>query len=461
MSQDIAISVEHVSKVYRLYDKPVDRLKESLHPLRKKYHRDFHALDDVSFEVKKGETVGIIGQNGSGKSTLLKIITGVLTPSAGQVRVNGRVSALLELGTGFNPELTGIENVYFSGTVMGYTREEMDVRLDEILAFADIGEFVRQPVKTYSSGMFVRLAFAVAIKSNPEIMIVDEALAVGDMNFQAKCMTALDRIRSGGATVLFVSHDIGAVRSLCSECVYLRHGRVHSAGLAADVSGLYIRDMREAMNSELQKHIRVSAELPASHDQRVAIAAAGDKPVATIPDGTGNADGLPDRLVRDPEFDQRVQEFRYGTGKARITWAEMLDDEGLPVRQVVFNQHVRLRIFFESFADANLTATYGLFDDKKNSLSSTGFLAVAGRTLDVHTGESWVVEYSVFLPLAEGVYSFQVHLAAPTLQEESPIFIDVVPDAIVFKVERRRPFRVWGKFYLFPELRYRKLLKQH
>ncbi|HPH04166.1 MAG TPA: ABC transporter ATP-binding protein, partial [Spirochaetota bacterium] len=192
MLQDIAISVEHVSKVYRLYDKPVDRLKESLHPLRKKYHRDFHALDDVSFEVKKGETVGIIGQNGSGKSTLLKIITGVLTPSCGQVRVNGRVSALLELGTGFNPELTGIENVYFSGTVMGYTREEMDVRLDEILAFADIGEFVRQPVKTYSSGMFVRLAFAVAIKSNPEIMIVDEALAVGDMNFQAKCMTALD-----------------------------------------------------------------------------------------------------------------------------------------------------------------------------------------------------------------------------------------------------------------------------
>jgi len=457
VSQDIAISVEHVSKVYRLYDKPVDRLKESLHPLRKKYHRDFHALDDVSFEVKKGETVGIIGQNGSGKSTLLKIITGVLTPSCGQVRVNGRVSALLELGTGFNPELTGIENVYFSGTVMGYTREEMDVRLDEILAFADIGEFVRQPVKTYSSGMFVRLAFAVAIKSNPEIMIVDEALAVGDMNFQAKCMTALDRIRSGGTTVLFVSHDIGAVRSLCSECVYLQHGRVHSAGRAADVAGQYIRDMREAMNGELQKHIRVSAELPASQDQPVATATAGDKPAASTPDGTGNADELPDRLVRNQAFDQRVQEFRYGTGKARITWAEMIDDEGLPVQQIVFNQHVRLRIFFESFADFSLTATYGLFDDKKNSLSSTGFLGSVGHLLEVRAGDYWVVEYDLALPLAEGNFSFQVHLSEPGASDDNPEFIDVVPDAVVFKVERRRPHRVWGKFELFPKLKFRRV----
>jgi len=187
MSNDIAIKAENLTKTYRLYDSNLDRLKESLHPLRRKYHHEFNALHDFNFEVKKGETVGIIGKNGSGKSTLLKIITGVLTPTSGSVTVNGRISALLELGAGFNPELTGIENVYFNGTLMGYSKEEMHAKLDDILGFADIGEFVRQPVKSYSSGMFVRLAFAVAINIDPDILIVDEALAVGDIFFQQKC----------------------------------------------------------------------------------------------------------------------------------------------------------------------------------------------------------------------------------------------------------------------------------
>lgn len=241
---DIAISVKNVSKKYHLYDTPKHRLMEALHPFRKKYYHDFNALHDVSFEVRKGSSVGIIGKNGSGKSTLLKIITGVLTPTSGSVLVSGKLSALLELGAGFNPELTGIENVYFNGTLMGYNREEMDVRLDDILAFADIGEFVNQPVKTYSSGMFVRLAFAIAVCVDPEILIVDEALSVGDMAFQQKCLERLRILREKGVTILLVTHDIMLTRNYCEYVVYLRDGNVALVADAETGGEAYIRDTK-------------------------------------------------------------------------------------------------------------------------------------------------------------------------------------------------------------------------
>ena len=183
MNKDIAIKVENLSKVYKLYNAPIDRMKEALHPRKKVYHKEFYALNDVSFDIKKGETVGIIGKNGSGKSTILKIIAGILSPSSGKVTVNGRISALLELGAGFNAEYTGMENIYFQGNLMGFECEEMEAKVQEILDFADIGDFIHQPVKNYSSGMFSRLAFAVAINVEPEILIVDEALSVGDMSF--------------------------------------------------------------------------------------------------------------------------------------------------------------------------------------------------------------------------------------------------------------------------------------
>ena len=194
MPGEYAIDVRDVTKIYKLYDKPIDRLKESLNPFHKNYHRDFYALSHISFQVKKGETVGIIGTNGSGKSTILKIITGVLTPTTGTAKVDGVISALLELGAGFNMDYTGIENIYMNGTMMGFSRKEMDGKLQDILDFADIGDFVYQPVKTYSSGMFVRLAFALAINVDPEILIVDEALSVGDVFFQAKCYRRMESV---------------------------------------------------------------------------------------------------------------------------------------------------------------------------------------------------------------------------------------------------------------------------
>ncbi|MBO4899385.1 MAG: ABC transporter ATP-binding protein [Lachnospiraceae bacterium] len=220
---DIAISVKHVDKVYKLYEKPSDRMKEAL-GLAKCKHTDHKALSDVSMEIRKGETVGIIGTNGSGKSTILKIITGVLNQTSGEVNVEGRISALLELGAGFNMEYNGIENIYLNGTMIGFSQKEIDEKLDAILEFADIGEYVYQPCKTYSSGMFVRLAFAVAINIDPEILIVDEALSVGDVFFQAKCYHKFEEFKAMGKTILFVSHDLSSIAKYCDRVVLLNKG---------------------------------------------------------------------------------------------------------------------------------------------------------------------------------------------------------------------------------------------
>lgn len=234
------IDIKHLNKVYNLYDKPIDRLKEVLSPTHKSYHREHYALNDISLEIKKGESVGIVGKNGSGKSTLLKIITGVLNPTSGEINVKGKISALLELGAGFNPEYTGIENIYLNGTMMGYSKAEMDEKVDDIIAFADIGDFINQPVKTYSSGMFARLAFAVSINVEPEILIVDETLSVGDTRFQIKCMDKMKEMMEGGTTVLFVSHDINAIRRFCTKCVWINEGRLKEIGSVNTISDHYM-----------------------------------------------------------------------------------------------------------------------------------------------------------------------------------------------------------------------------
>ncbi len=235
-----AIRVENVSKMYKLYDKPTDRFKEAIGLGRKnQLYREHYALNNISFDVKTGECVGIIGTNGSGKSTVLKIITGVLNPTDGNVMVNGRISALLELGAGFNMEYTGIENVYLNGTMIGFTREEIDRKLDDILAFADIGDFVNQPVKTYSSGMFVRLAFAVAINIDPEILIVDEALSVGDVFFQSKCYHKFEEFKKQGKTILFVSHDLSSISKYCDRVILINKGVKLAEGTPKDMVDMY------------------------------------------------------------------------------------------------------------------------------------------------------------------------------------------------------------------------------
>lgn len=256
---ETTIQVDHISKVYRLYDKPRDRIKEAFSLSRKVYYKEHYALQDVSFSVGRGETVGIIGVNGAGKSTILKIITGVLNPTAGNVAVNGRISALLELGAGFNMEYTGLENVYLNGTMIGFTREEIDRKLDEILAFADIGDFIHQPVKTYSSGMFVRLAFAVAINIDPEILIVDEALSVGDAFFQVKCYHKFEEFKRQGRTILFVSHDLGSINKYCDRVILLDKGRKVAEGAPKDMIDLYKKVMAGAEDGKADAPAPVAA----------------------------------------------------------------------------------------------------------------------------------------------------------------------------------------------------------
>ena len=223
--ENYSIKVNNVSKVYRLYDRPMDRLKEAVSITKKCCHKEYYALREVSFKVKKGETIGLIGVNGAGKSTMLKIITGVLTPTKGSVEINGKISALLELGAGFNGEYTGMENIYLNGTMMGYTKSEVEEKIADILDFADIGDFINQPVKTYSSGMFVRLAFAVAINVEPEVLIVDEALSVGDVFFQQKCYKKIKEL-AGKSTVVIVSHDLNAMTKFCERIIVMNQGQV-------------------------------------------------------------------------------------------------------------------------------------------------------------------------------------------------------------------------------------------
>jgi len=250
MSSDVALSVNNISKCYLIYDRPQDRLKQSIFRSRR-YYREFWALKDVSFEVRKGETVGIIGRNGSGKSTLLQIITGILTPTSGQININGRVAALLELGSGFNPDFTGRENALMSGAIMGFTTKEILERMPLIEKFAEIGDFIDQPVKIYSSGMYVRLAFACAVNVDPDILVVDEALAVGDLQFQLKCIDKMKSFKKQGKTILFVSHDTNAARNFCDQAVWMMEGRIYLRGEVNTVMDLYNDYMKvETENAE-------------------------------------------------------------------------------------------------------------------------------------------------------------------------------------------------------------------
>lgn len=261
---DTVIEIKNITKIYNLYNKPSDRLKEALFS-RKSRHTEFAALNDVSFDVCKGEILGIIGKNGSGKSTILKIITNVLTPTSGECIVKGKIAALLELGAGFNMEYTGIENIYLNGQMIGFSKEEMEKKLQDIIDFADIGEHIYQPVKTYSSGMFARLAFSVAISVDPDILIVDEALSVGDVFFQNKCYRRFEEFRDKGKTILFVTHDMGSVIRYCNRCVLLNAGKKVGEGKPQEMVDLYKRIMVGQWNENEEKNSTIANSIDSTN----------------------------------------------------------------------------------------------------------------------------------------------------------------------------------------------------
>ena len=329
-----AIDVAEVTKVYRLYEKPIDRLKESMSISHKNYHRDFYALNQLSFRVRKGETVGIIGTNGSGKSTILKIITGVLTPTTGEVKVDGKISALLELGAGFNMDYTGIENIYMNGTMMGYTKKEMDAKLQDILEFAEIGDFVYQPVKTYSSGMFVRLAFAVAINIEPEILIVDEALSVGDVFFQAKCYHKFEEFKKMGKTIVFVSHDLSSISKYCDRVYLLNQGNILGEGSPKAMIDTYKRVLVGQYDGPESVGEETASLLDDEDLQRAAAQKADEK-------GTDASQASMEAKGQNPNA------LEYGTKQAQIEEFYITDDRGVPTNAILkgsmFTIHMRVR----------------------------------------------------------------------------------------------------------------------
>ena len=381
-----AIEVDHVKKTYMLYERNKDRLHDTLFTSSrnpgKRRGKPHHALNGVSFAVRQGETVGIIGTNGSGKSTILKIITGVLHPTEGEVRVNGRISALLELGAGFNQEYTGMENIYLNGTMIGFTREEIDARLQDILDFADIGDFIYQPVKSYSSGMFVRLAFAVAINIDPEILIVDEALSVGDVFFQTKCYHKFEEFKKMGKTILFVSHDLGSIGKYCDRVVLLNKGNLLAEGEPKEMIDLYKRVMAEGEEAD-------------------ALREAVAKEVHDVVEGTlwKSSMSLNPEVQEYGDMQAEIVDFGIFNEQGQITTTVGKFEEFSLKIKAKFNQDVINPIFAVTFRDL-----------KGTDLTGTNSMIEGADFGIVEAGTEMEVSFTQKLPLQKGTYLVQLGL---------------------------------------------------
>lgn len=406
-NEEIAISINGVGKFFEIYEKPSHRLLQMLFRGRKQFYRPFWALADISFEVAKGECVGIIGRNGAGKSTLLQIVTGTLAPSSGDVYARGRVAALLELGSGFNPEFTGRENVYLNASILGLTRQEIDAKYGDIVAFADIGEFIDQPVKSYSSGMTVRLAFAVVAHVDADVLIVDEALAVGDAFFTQKCMRFLRRFMKEH-TVLFVSHDVAAVNSLCNRAVLLEAGRIKLIGSPKDVTEMYLEDMFESIQgkSELPRDVKSASPLPALFT--------ADADYRDMRQDFINTTGLRND-IEVFRFDEQGAAF--GKGGAVIENAVLADENGAPLNWIVGGEMVTLHILCRANEELFSPTVGFLIKDRLGQalMGDNTYLAYMDTPLHVPAGARFMAGFVFRMPvLAAGDYSFTIAVAEGT-----------------------------------------------
>lgn len=429
MSSEIAIKVSNLSKCYQIYSQPHDRLKQSILPRMQKllgagskqYFREFQALHDVSFEIKKGETVGIIGRNGSGKSTLLQMICGTLNPTSGTIETHGRIAALLELGSGFNPEFTGRENVFMYAAVLGLPRADTEARFAEIEAFADIGDFIEQPVKTYSSGMLVRLAFAVIAHVDADILVVDEALAVGDAFFTQKCMRFLRQFMKTG-TVLFVSHDTASVRSLCSDAIWIEKGHMLERGTPKEVCEHYLEAFYEAQQGK-----STSTRIKASSVERVA-EAAQDQRRDFI-----NASNLRNDLEL---FDFNPDAPSFGKGEAQITAVRFLDAEKQPLAWIVGGENVTLRVEAQAHGllDSPIIGFYIKDKTGQNLFGDNTWLDYMETPVACEDGQFLVADFDFQMPrLAAGQYSITVAIANGS--QHNHVQHHWVHDAVSFKSE--------------------------
>lgn len=418
---EIAIKLQGISKCFQIYDKPHHRLMQGLLRGKKQYFKEFWALKDISFEIKKGETVGIIGRNGSGKSTLLQIICGTLSPTTGSMEVNGRIAALLELGAGFNPEFTGRENVYINASILGLSQKEIDNRFDKIAAFADIDDFIDQPVKTYSSGMYVRLAFAVIAHVDADILVIDEALAVGDGFFTQKCMRFLRNFMKTG-TVLFVSHDTGSIKNLCNYAVWLEKGQMMQEGVPKEVCDLYLEAFYEAQQGKGSttklKAFKKLDESVALKDQRLEFI---------------NASNLRND-VQIFEFDPEAASF--GKGGAQIHDVRLLDEHEHPLAWIVGGEKVILRVMVHAYQNLD-SPIIGFFVKDRLGQTLFGdntFLSYRDQLVHCQEGNELQADFVFYMPLLPlGEYSITIAIANGTQEiHEQHHWIH---DAVLFKSE--------------------------
>ncbi|MBE7386044.1 MAG: ABC transporter ATP-binding protein [Leptolyngbya sp. SIO1E4] len=450
MSDATAISLKNVSKVFKRYHRPVDRLKEILLP-GKPRAEEFWALQNINLEIPKGETVGIIGRNGSGKSTLLQIIAGTLQPTTGEVRVHGRVSALLELGSGFNPEFTGRQNVFFNGRILGLSQAEIEERFDRIAAFADIGEFIDQPVKTYSSGMFVRLAFSVAINAEPDILVVDEALSVGDEAFQRKCFARIYDVQEKGASVLFVSHSAASIVELCDEAALIDQGEMILRGMPKVVVANYQKliyapeDKRAVLKEEFKRgkltQAKLDKESPADTDDKAKLESETSDPVTRDP-----------LVFYDPYLIPQ-HSVRYQSRGAKIKNPIIQTLEDKQVNLLTRNEKYVYR-YSVYFADEAFRVRFGMLIKTITGFELGGAGSHAtGKEIDhVQAGTLVNVEFEFLCTLLPGTYFLNAGVLGRV--DEADIYLDRSIDALMFKVNTETDLTATGiiDFQIVPKV---------
>lgn len=400
MENNITINVQNLTKMYKLYEKPSDRIREAIKK-NSCYHKDFMAVNDISFQVKRGETVGIIGRNGAGKSTLLKMITGVLKPTSGNIQLSGNVSALLELGAGFDPERNGIDNIYLNGRINGLSKNEIDKSVDEVLEFADIGDFVYQPIKTYSSGMLVRLAFAAAVNIKPEILIVDEALSVGDVRFQQKCYRKIREFKKNG-TVLFVSHDTGAIASFCDRVIWIDNGKIYKEGEPGEIIEEYLAFMRYDLKNDQKQHL-------SSQMEEV------------------------DNEECDEENENNTYTLAFGNQAAQFTKISLKNDKGNIISQVHGGQKICIEMQLQSKKEIEFPILgFNLKDVLGNELIVTNTVFEKIKVPVIQPNKNYRFEWQFEFPhLHAGDYLLDIALAEGTYLNHEQIHF--VTDALVIK----------------------------
>jgi len=460
---EIAVTVESLSKVYKLYSTPKARLKEALHPLRKKFHRNFHALRNVSFQIEKGQVFGIIGRNGSGKSTLLKIICSVIQPTSGLVKTNGSISALLELGAGFNPEYTGMENIYFLGSIMGLSRHEMERKIDGVISFAEIGEYIDQPLKTYSSGMKARLAFALATKIDPEILVVDEVLSVGDELFQRKSFARMEEFMAQGKTIIFVSHSVGTINEICTRCILMDKGELILEGAPKLVTTQYqkliysnpekaqsVRDTIVLLNRK--RDVIAEAEITASKDSEKLDSLAGKPAEIEMKN-----DLFFQKPVQKPFYIEAFQPkstVEYKNRDVIITDIQIKTPDGDKVNALVMNdEYLYSYVITFNIPAENVVISVAIKNEKGLNISSanTGDSAILKR---VERKISILVQWYFTCTLLPGTYYTNIGVTRFLSGGDFEILNRIV-DATVFKVQpiERLPYRGLVHFNQKPVLK--------